>query len=192
MTLGLLWWARIPATSEAWMADVATPAALIPPPSVVIDVLPAVLLYGLGLSFVVAPLTSTLMSSVPVRQSGRASAINNAISRVGQPIVAAVIFIVVSGTFYTTLAARVPGVDATSPELRRSVQPLNPPAPGTPPDVAEAAHDASTDAFRIAALVSAALLAGGGLVNYLGLRDMRQSVAGSAAGETRESAATGR
>jgi EmrB/QacA subfamily drug resistance transporter len=175
MTLGVLWWARIPATSEPWLADAASPSTLIPPPSVFIDVLPAVLLYGLGLSFVVAPLTSTLMSSVPVRNSGLASAINNAISRVGQPIIAAVIFIVVSGTFYATLAAEVPGLDATSPELRRSVQPLNPPASGTPPEVAAAAHDASTDAFRIAALVSAALLASGGLVNYLGLRDVRPS-----------------
>ena len=53
---------------------------------------------------VVAPLTSTLMSSVPTGNAGVASAINNAISRVGQPLLAALIFVVVSGTFYATLA----------------------------------------------------------------------------------------
>ena len=41
------------------------------------------LLFGFGLSLVVAPLTSTLMSSVPVGNAGLASAINNSISRVG-------------------------------------------------------------------------------------------------------------
>jgi hypothetical protein len=142
---------------------------------VLIDVLPAVLLYGFGLSMVVAPLTATLMGSVPVQRSGLASAINNAISRVGQPIVAALIFIVVSGTFYAALATDVPGVDASSAELRRAVQPLNPPAEGTPEAIANAARDASTDAFHLAALVSAALLAAGGIVNYIGLRDARPS-----------------
>jgi EmrB/QacA subfamily drug resistance transporter len=174
MTAGVLWWSRIPSSSAAWHADAAAPTSLIPPASVLVDVLPATLLYGLGLSFVVAPLTSTLMGSVPVQRSGLASAINNAISRVGQPIVAAVIFIVVSGTFYAALASEA-GVDASSPELRRAVQPLNPPAPGTPEAIATAAHDASTDAFHLAALVSAALLAAGGIVNYVGLRDVRPS-----------------
>ena len=44
---------------------------------------PMILLFGFGLSLVVAPLTSTLMSSVPVGNAGLASAINNSISRVG-------------------------------------------------------------------------------------------------------------
>ena len=39
----------------------------------------------------VAPLTTALMSSVPVRNAGVGSAVNNAISRVGSPLVGALI-----------------------------------------------------------------------------------------------------
>jgi hypothetical protein len=47
---------------------------------------------------------------------------------------------------------------------------LNPPAPGTPPQVAAAAQTASTDAFHLAALAGTVLLAGGAVVNAVGLR----------------------
>jgi EmrB/QacA subfamily drug resistance transporter len=192
MAAGVLWWARIPSSSAAWTADIAAPASLVPPFSVLVDALPATLLYGLGISFVVAPLTSTLMSSVPVRNAGLGSAINNAISRVGQPILAAVIFIVVSGTFYAALAAHVPGVDASSPEIRREVQPLNPPAASAPPEVVAAAHEASTDAFHVASLVGAVLLAAGAAVIYVGLRDLPHAAgAEGSAGMAARGGATG-
>jgi hypothetical protein len=44
-------------------------------------VLPAVTLFGLGLSFVVAPLTATVLASAEVRHAGVASAVNNAVAR---------------------------------------------------------------------------------------------------------------
>jgi hypothetical protein len=119
-----------------------------------------------------------------------ASAINNAISRVGQPIVAALIFIVVSGAFYAALASHVPGVDANSASLRSQVQPLNPPAASVPAAVVSAAREASTDAFHLAALVSAGLLTAGAAVNYLGLRGDPSSMA-EAAAATPEAAAGG-
>jgi EmrB/QacA subfamily drug resistance transporter len=174
MAGGLLWLARIPSTSAGWGADIANPASLIPPSGVLIDVLPSVLAFGIGISLVVAPLTSALMGSVAVRFAGVASAINNALSRVGSPLLSAVIFIVVSGTFYSTLAAKVPGVDPASPELRQMVQPINPPEPEAPPDLQAAAREASTDAFHLASLTCAALLAAGAAVNFVGLREGRQ------------------
>ncbi|MFL5680308.1 MAG: MFS transporter [Chloroflexota bacterium] len=176
MAAGMLWLARIPSTSAPWRALISDPSTFVPPASTLVDVLPAMLVFGAGITMVVAPLTSTLMSSAPTRNAGLASAINNAISRVGQPIVAAVIFIVISGDFYATLGDRVPGLDPGSPELRRAVQPLNPPAAGTPPEVADAAHEASTDAFHLAALVAAALLTAGAVVNFVGLREDRGAV----------------
>ncbi len=171
MAAGLLWFARIPSSSAAWGARLDQVSSLVPPVDVFVDILPAMVLFGIGISLIVAPLTSTLMSSVPVRNAGIGSAINNAVSRVGQPLLSAVIFIVVSGAFYGTLADRVPGADPTSPELRAQVQPLNPPQPGAPEPVQEAARIASTDAFHLAATVCAVLLAAGAVVNWIGLRE---------------------
>jgi EmrB/QacA subfamily drug resistance transporter len=45
------------------------------------DVLPAVVVLGLGLSLLVAPLTSAALSAVPERQAGLASGVNNAVAR---------------------------------------------------------------------------------------------------------------
>jgi hypothetical protein len=111
------------------------------------------------------------MGSVPVRNAGIASAINNALSRVGQPLVAAAVFIVISGTFYAALAAAVPGTDPTSPELRAAYQALNPPPQGAPAELAAAAEAASTDAYHLAVTVAAALLLAGAAINAIGLRE---------------------
>lgn len=51
--------------------------------------LPRVLLFGVGLCTFVAPLTTTVMTSVDERSSGIASAINNAVSRIGGLIIIA-------------------------------------------------------------------------------------------------------
>jgi EmrB/QacA subfamily drug resistance transporter len=191
MAAGLVWLARIPSTSAPWRALVENPASLIPPPSTLVDVLPSMLLFGAGISMVVAPLTSTLMSSVPVHNAGVASAVNNAISRVGQPIVVALIFIVVSGAFYAALASHVPGLDANSATIRTEYQPLNPPPSSATPDVATAAREASTDAFHLASLVTAALLTAGAAVNYLGLREGAPSTAERAVGTAEGAARSG-
>jgi Major Facilitator Superfamily len=45
------------------------------------DVLPAVLLFGLGLATMVAPLTSAALGSVPAEHAGIASGVNNAVAR---------------------------------------------------------------------------------------------------------------
>lgn len=48
------------------------------------DVLPAVVVQGLGMSMFVAPLTATVLASVEVDHSGIASGVNNAAARVAQ------------------------------------------------------------------------------------------------------------
>jgi len=55
-----------------------------PDASYVTDVLPAVTVFGLGLSTMVAPLTTAVLSAAPSSQAGLASGINNAIARTGQ------------------------------------------------------------------------------------------------------------
>jgi EmrB/QacA subfamily drug resistance transporter len=52
-------------------------------PSYVRYVLPAVLVFGLGLAITVAPLTATAMSAAPADQAGIASAVNNDVARFG-------------------------------------------------------------------------------------------------------------
>jgi EmrB/QacA subfamily drug resistance transporter len=170
MTLGLLWWLRVPPTSAPWQLSLARPSTFLPPIDVLIDPLPANLLFGIGIALLVAPLTTTLMSSVPVRNSGIASAINNALSRVGQPLVAAGVFIAISGAFYATLAAAIPGADPGSSQMHAIFQPLNPPPADATAAVASAARVASTDAFHLAAAVCAGLTLAGGLINVLGIR----------------------
>ncbi len=170
MALGALWWLTVPSTSDAWTASLGNLASLVPPVDALIGPLPAALIFGAGISLMVAPLTTGLMSSVPVRNSGTASAINNALSRVGQPLVAAAVFIAVSGTFYSALAAAVPGTDPSSPEIRQ-FEALNPPPDGASPALAAAAKSASTDAYHVAVIVAAVLLAAGAAVNAVGLRE---------------------
>ncbi|HSD55567.1 MAG TPA: MFS transporter, partial [Candidatus Saccharimonadales bacterium] len=53
----------------------------------VTDILPGICLFGLGMASTVAPLTTTVLNSVEMDQSGIASAVNNAVSRVSGLIV---------------------------------------------------------------------------------------------------------
>jgi EmrB/QacA subfamily drug resistance transporter len=182
MASGQLWFARLPATTTPWIADFGHPATLIPPVDVLRDVLPAILLFGVGISMVVAPLTSTLMGSIPARNSGLGSAINNALSRVGQPLIGALIFVAITASFYSSMATRVPGLDPSDPVVRAAVVPLNPPKAGTPAATAAAAREASVDAFHLAALVSAGLLIAGAAVNGVGLRDGSAGRSGGSTG----------
>ena len=56
--------------------------AAVPPINVWLQVVPAIVLIGLGLAITVAPLTSAVLGSIRAEQAGIGSAINNAVSRV--------------------------------------------------------------------------------------------------------------
>jgi EmrB/QacA subfamily drug resistance transporter len=59
------------------------------------ELLPGVVLFGLGLSITVAPLTSAVLGAIPSGQAGIASAVNNAVARVaGLVTVACAAFVV--------------------------------------------------------------------------------------------------
>ena len=168
MAVGVLWLARTPSTSTAWHLVLSQPSSLVPPLSYVVDFLPGGLLFGIGLMILVAPLTTALMTSIPVRNSGVGSAINNAISRVGPQLAGALIFVFITANFYRELAGRLPGVNVASEAFRKSVSPLNTPAD---PSLVGLARDASTNSFHIAMLVGGAMLLIGALVNAIGIQN---------------------
>lgn len=172
MAVGVFLLSRVPASSAAWQLRPDAPNSFVPPLDFLTQLLPATLLFGVGLTVMVAPLTTALMTSVPVRRSGVASAINNAISRVGPQLAGALIFIAITGSFYRGLGERVPGVDVSSDSVRTQISPLNRPANGVPPDVAAAARAASADAFQLAMLAGAGLLLCGAMVNAVGIRQV--------------------
>jgi EmrB/QacA subfamily drug resistance transporter len=168
MALGVLWYSRVPATSAPWRLQPADPSTYLPTLSYVIDFLPGSMVFGAGLTMMVAPLTTALMTSVPVRNSGVGSAINNAISRVGPQLAGALIFIFLTANFYAALASRLPGVDVSSTSFRNQVSPLNTPAD---PHLIAIVRDASTSSVHLAMLVGAGLLLIGALVNAIGIRN---------------------
>jgi hypothetical protein len=105
-----------------------------------------------------------------------ASAINNAISRVGSPLVTALIFVAVVSSFYGAIGTKVPDVDTSAQAFRERVAPLNVRKlveEDAEPRLIEAARSASTDSFHLAALVAAGLLFVGAGVNGFGIRNPR-------------------
>ena len=71
-------------------------------PSYAVDVMPAVIVFGLGLSLTVAPLTTTVLAAVVDRHAGVASGVNNAVARAAGLLAVAVLPVVsgISGDDY--------------------------------------------------------------------------------------------
>ena len=72
---------------------------------------PAVVVMGLGMSLVIAPLTTTALNSVEGRHSGLASGVNNAVSRTASLLAIAVMGVFVFATFSTALDSRLANLD---------------------------------------------------------------------------------
>jgi len=167
MALGVLWFARVPADSTPWRLELGSPSSYLPPVSYLVDFVPGSIIFGVGICMLVAPLTTALMTSVPVRNSGVGSAINNAISRVGPQLAGALLFVFLTANFYSYLASRL-SVNVNDPSFRASVSPLNIPAD---PHLVAIVREASTSSFHIAMFLGAALLLLGALVNAIGIRN---------------------
>ena len=76
-------------------------------PDYILDVLPGVLIMGLGLSMMVAPLTGAVLAAAPERYAGLASGINNAVSRTAGLLAVAGLPLLVglAGTEYRSASA---------------------------------------------------------------------------------------
>lgn len=150
------------------------------------DVLPAILIFGLGLSLTVAPLTATVLGGVAEEHAGMASAINNATARVGGLLAIAAIGAVVAAS-YTNSIERTLGA-------RADYRPLAPPPPQASARVRTSLDDAAVHAFRVAMLVTGGLVVVGGVLSAVGIENPRRSVpcancpGGAAVGASRDPA----
>ncbi|MFG1877825.1 MFS transporter [Sphaerisporangium sp. NPDC049003] len=85
-----------------------------PGSSYLLDVLPAVTLFGVGLSAAVAPLTATVLATAEERYAGVASGVNNAVARTGSLLAVAAIppLVGLTGAAYTSPVAFTSGFRA--------------------------------------------------------------------------------
>jgi EmrB/QacA subfamily drug resistance transporter len=170
------------------------------------EVLPALLVFGLGLAMLVAPLTATVLGAVEEDHAGVAAAVNTTLSRVAQLFAVAVLGAVVSLAFASRVDATL-GRTALGPASRGAIsrakrQPLGSPSlvrvpPGERVLLRATFEEASVHAFRVADAIAAALVAGGGLIALAGIRNPRRTVAaelcpaGAICGASQELVSTG-
>ena len=151
------------------------------------DVLPAILVFGVGLSATVAPLTATVLDSVEERRVGIASGVNNGVSRVAGLLAIAILGAVISAHFGSELDAnlgsRPLGPAASHAVAKAKEKPLAVPGTGKlPPSqaatVRAAATEASTGAFHLGVLIAALLMIAGGIASWLGIENPRRRESG--------------
>jgi EmrB/QacA subfamily drug resistance transporter len=127
---------------------------------------PGIAVFGIGMGVTVAPLTTTVMGSVPSRYSGTASGINNAVSRTAGVLAIAILGAVALSTFRSALDRRSEDLGLAGPErqalLEQSGQLGNTPVPESAgPQLAEAMQRAIrlafVDTFRLVLWLCAAL-----------------------------------
>jgi EmrB/QacA subfamily drug resistance transporter len=127
---------------------------------------PAVAVQGLGMSLVIAPLTTTALNSVEGRHSGLASGVNNAVSRTAGLFSIAVLGIFVFADFSSGLDSRIENLDLT-PEQYAAMEsekvdlggaevPEGVDA-GTAASIERAVDEAFVGAFRLAMYIAAGL-----------------------------------
>jgi hypothetical protein len=73
--------------------------------SYAVNFLPAIIILGFGMSIFVTPLTATVMASVPERDVGTASGVNNTVARVASVLAIAVLGVIFAAQFESNLAS---------------------------------------------------------------------------------------
>jgi EmrB/QacA subfamily drug resistance transporter len=137
-------------------------------PSYPAVILPGVLVFGFGLAATVAPLTATVLGSVPEGYSGLASGANNAVSRVAGLLAIAAVGAAVSAAFSARLerdVAHLPLSRQAQADVRTDrTRPLVITGPAT---IHPALVDASVHAFRIGMEIAAGLAVLGGVISLV-------------------------
>jgi EmrB/QacA subfamily drug resistance transporter len=152
-------------------------------PSYVADVLPALVVFGLGLAATVAPLTATVLDSVDEHHVGIASGVNNGVSRVAGLLAIAVLGAVISAHFSAAfddaLGPAPLSAKATQDVAAAKEKPLAVPATGglAAPEASRmqvAADEASTSSFHLGIGIAGVLMILGGVVAGIGIQNPRR------------------
>jgi EmrB/QacA subfamily drug resistance transporter len=149
------------------------------------DVLPGILVFSLGLSMTVAPLTAAVLAGVDAGQAGIASAVNNAVARVAGLLGVAAVGSAVAASFVSgldgNLAGRPLGPPAKAAVAEAKKLPLGRPNTGGLAQaqarvITAAAEEASLDSFHLGLGIAALLVAAGGLAGAIGVRNPLRAV----------------
>jgi EmrB/QacA subfamily drug resistance transporter len=133
------------------------------------DLLPAQLLFALGLVATVTPLTATVLADADEHNAGIASGVNNAIARIASLMTVAALGAVVAAKYASEIDARLGG--RTSPAIEEAGKALLATVPGVPQ-----VQEASVAAFQMGIGCAAALVFLGGVMGLLGIRNPRREV----------------
>ena len=149
------------------------------------QVLPGILLFSLGLSITVAPLTAAILAGVDQREAGIGSAVNNAVARVAGLIATVAIGALVAAQFSSSLDHKLAGRPLT-PRGQAAVAEAKqltlgrPSVAGLPRREAAAitiaSGQSSLEAFRVGIGVASGLVLLGGLIGAAGIRNPRRVV----------------
>ena len=152
------------------------------------EVLPGILVFSLGLSITVAPLTAAILAGIDQTEAGIGSAVNNAVARVAGLIATVAIGAVVAAQFSASLDQKLAGRPLT-PGGRAAVAQAKqltfgrPPVAGLPPReavaITVASGQSSLEAFRVGIGIAGALVIIGGLIGAAGIRNPRRLVRAS-------------
>ncbi len=144
------------------------------------DLLPALALFSLGIAVTVSPLTAAVLADADESNAGIASAVNNAVARTAGLLATAAVGAALAASYTARVDANLEGARLSAPAAavveRAKARALDVPDPAALPAperarVVAATQDAAIDAFRLGMLIAAALLATGGLVGLLRIRN---------------------
>ena len=149
------------------------------------EVLPGLLVFALGLSMTVAPLTAAVLAGADTSQAGIASGVNNAIARVAGLLGTAAVGAAVAGSFGSSLDEHLAGA-RLGPAARTAVAEAKR-LPLGRPDVhgllnaqasvlTKAAEQASLHSFHLGMAIAGLLVAVGGIVGVVGIRNPQGEV----------------
>jgi len=143
--------------------------------------LPPLLIFSVGLAATVAPLTAAVLSDADEGNAGIASGINNATARIAGLLSIAAVGAVISAQFSHALDSGLAGRTlslaaraAVAQARRETLARVDPGRVGH--QIALAVQSASVHAFHVGILISALLVALGGLLGLAGIRNPRRVV----------------